>query len=318
MLRFVTSASSGSLGPVDVRRRPRPIRQVLLWIVVTAIVLSLVLGILFALPRWVVDDNDFHATRSRQDPTVIEERRLKARNDARVAGAQMGAVLAVLVGAALTVRSLRLTREGQITDRYAKAIEQLGAWANEVQLGGIYALERIARDSERDHERVMELLLGHLRGHVRAASQGVASGPPRQPANVVQAVVDVLAARKGWRERRPLELIGLDLRNVDFSGARLRGANLSGSDLSGAQLQGCDLRDTTLVSTGFRNAHLDQVKLGGADLARADMSGAWVAGANFKGVKRTDLATFEGLRGADRAKHLPRSARQDRLQPPRE
>jgi hypothetical protein len=54
-----------------------------------------------------------------------------------------------------------IAREGQITDRFTKAIAQLGEQGPEklaVRLGGIYALERIARDSERDHWPMMEVL----------------------------------------------------------------------------------------------------------------------------------------------------------------
>jgi hypothetical protein len=55
-----------------------------------------------------------------------------------------------------TARELSLARQGQVTDRYIKAIEQLGSdkWLD-VQIGGIYALERIARDSPRDHPTIM-------------------------------------------------------------------------------------------------------------------------------------------------------------------
>jgi hypothetical protein len=33
-----------------------------------------------------------------------------------------------------------------VTDRYTKAIEQLGSDRLDVRIGGIYALERVARD----------------------------------------------------------------------------------------------------------------------------------------------------------------------------
>jgi hypothetical protein len=66
------------------------------------------------------------------------------------------------VGALLTFwlnsRVYRMTEQGHITDRYSKAIEQLGDDQLTIRLGGIYALERIARDSERDHPTVVEVL----------------------------------------------------------------------------------------------------------------------------------------------------------------
>jgi hypothetical protein len=71
------------------------------------------------------------------------------------------ALLAVLagvlaaIGAYYTHRSFGLNREshelnrqGQITERFTRALEQLGnADSVHVRLGGIYALERLARES---------------------------------------------------------------------------------------------------------------------------------------------------------------------------
>src|SRR6516165_11618357 len=66
---------------------------------------------------------------------------------------------------ALALRAVELTEQGQVTDRYSKAIEQLGSDKLDVRIGGIYALERIARDSPRDHPTIMEVLGAFIRGH---------------------------------------------------------------------------------------------------------------------------------------------------------
>ena len=50
-----------------------------------------------------------------------------------------------------------------MTERYTKAIEQLGEDKLDVRLGGIYSLERVARDSPRDHPTVMEVLTAFIR-----------------------------------------------------------------------------------------------------------------------------------------------------------
>ena len=61
------------------------------------------------------------------------------------------------------------TEDGRITDRFSKAVEQLGARNSdgskqiEPRLGGIYALERIARDSARDAWPIMEILSAYVR-----------------------------------------------------------------------------------------------------------------------------------------------------------
>ena len=60
------------------------------------------------------------------------------------------------------------------TDLFTRAIDQLGSEKLEVRLGGIYALERIARDSEKDHGPIMEVLVAFVRLH--------APWPPVKPA----------------------------------------------------------------------------------------------------------------------------------------
>src|SRR5215218_1041515 len=71
---------------------------------------------------------------------------------------------ALLSGLYFTWRTLQVNREGQITERFTRAIEQLGATHAdnsknlELRLGGIYALERISKESEEDHGTIMEVL----------------------------------------------------------------------------------------------------------------------------------------------------------------
>jgi hypothetical protein len=52
--------------------------------------------------------------------------------------------LAALRSLAVTNRTYRLSQQGQLTDRYSKAIEQLGDEKLDIRLGGLYALERLA------------------------------------------------------------------------------------------------------------------------------------------------------------------------------
>lgn len=54
-----------------------------------------------------------------------------------------------------TSDNLRVSEEGQITDRFGRAVDQLGSDQFTIRLGGVYALERIARDSPRDYGPVM-------------------------------------------------------------------------------------------------------------------------------------------------------------------
>lgn len=63
-------------------------------------------------------------------------------------------------------RTAEPTEQGQVTERYTKAIEQLGSASLDIRIGGIYALERIARDSARDHPTVIEVLVTFFREHL--------------------------------------------------------------------------------------------------------------------------------------------------------
>ena len=62
-------------------------------------------------------------------------------------------------------RQLQVHRQGQVTDRYTKAVDQLGQAGLEVKVGGIYALERIARDSLADRLTIVEILTTFIRLH---------------------------------------------------------------------------------------------------------------------------------------------------------
>jgi hypothetical protein len=67
-----------------------------------------------------------------------------ARDAARGRLLTLGAGLFAAGALMYTARTFGLSREGQVTDRYTKAIEQLGSDKLDVRIGGIYALERVA------------------------------------------------------------------------------------------------------------------------------------------------------------------------------
>ena len=70
---------------------------------------------------------------------------------------------------AVMEKNVQVAHERQITERFTRAIEQLrqrheyGKKILEIRLGGIYALERIAKDSKKDHWTIMEILTAYVR-----------------------------------------------------------------------------------------------------------------------------------------------------------
>jgi Pentapeptide repeats (8 copies) len=141
-------------------------------------------------------------------------------------------------------------------------------------LGGIYALERIARDSNVDYSPIMEILTAYVRGRVRIR-EGEALREDAGVPNDVQAVLAVLGRRK-----RPARGIpGLDLTRTDLRGAKLPGAQLYDARLDEADLSHADLRDAKLIGAKLKGATFTA-----AHLARADFRDA--IDADFSGSKR--------------------------------
>jgi Pentapeptide repeats (8 copies) len=202
---------------------------------------------------------------------------------------------------ALTLRAVELTEQGQVTDRYSKAIEQLGSDKLDVRIGGIYAVERIARDSPRDHPTIMEVLVAFIREHSPERWQ-----PPEDKAETpdwpmrpdVQAAATVIGRRTVRNDSHQINLAHAWLRGADFTGARLGGADLTGANLAGARffaanLGGANLSAANLDGADLYAAYLDSANLDGANLAHASLRGANLTGA-FLGHARLDSANLDG------------------------
>src|SRR5437016_2141797 len=114
--------------PAMLKRMPAVVRYVIYYLI--AVVALGVLS-LWVLPAVLAREPSYGMTASE---------RLKAVNDVR---APLVAFL-VAAGAAgtllFTARTYVLNREGHVTDRYTKAVGQLGDDTSPVRIGGVYAL----------------------------------------------------------------------------------------------------------------------------------------------------------------------------------
>ena len=235
-----------------------------------------------------------------------------ARDDARGRLLMLGVGLLAAAALLFTARILVLLRRGQVTDRYTKAIEQLGSKELDVRIGGIYALEGIARDSARDHPTVMEVLTAFVREHSREqwptpdspratwiTWRGRFRTGGRQQERFtrpdVQAAVTVLGRRDARRDIQPMHLNGADLTGADLTGANLGGADLTEATLRDADLTRADLTEATPRSADLGGADLTEATLRGADLRGADLHAATLTRAT---LTRADL-TRAFLGGAD-------------------
>src|SRR5829696_3108358 len=219
----------------------------------------------------------------------------------------------------ISQRTLETQQDQQVTERFTRAIDQLGQTDDkgkpklEIRLGGIYALERIAKDSpERDYSTVMEVLTAYARENApytplkEAAEQeeGGEQDKADEPQEVafpqdrgwllrraaIRAIADVIR-RLHEEDGVPEEhLVRLDLHNTNLRGANLRGANLEGANLQGANLQ--------------EEADLQEANLQGANLQGADLRYALLLGADLRGAEELTPEQVQQALG-DKATKLP-------------
>jgi hypothetical protein len=217
----------------------------------------------------------------------------------------------------LQTRALVLQTDGLVTDRYSKAIEQLGATDDQqlsVRLGAIYSLQRIARASKEDQPSIVAVLSAFVQHRGK---------PPESP-----DPADLDAHRASPDAQAAAQVVGglprLDVReNIDWTGAHLERASLGSLDLSGAylgwthmqraylngsrcrgtifdhaDLRRAFLREADLREAKFVFARLEGARLYGAILTEADLRGAQLAGAS---LAKADLTSAD-LRGTDMSK----------------
>jgi hypothetical protein len=243
---------------------------------------------------------------------------------------------ALLSGLYFTWRTLQVNREGQITERFTRAIDQLGKVDDnnnklfEIRVGGIYALERISRESEEDYWSIMEVLTAYVRQHARwrpeereaavekmeeDAREAPVSTAVSPPAPDIQAIITVLRRRTysyGQGEPEPLDLQETNLEGANFTnleGANFSGANLERANFSGANLYRAFFPRANLSGASFvlltteRYAVLQRAYLWEADLSEASLYGAnltraFLPRANLSGagLERANLygATLDG------------------------
>jgi uncharacterized protein YjbI with pentapeptide repeats len=279
-------------------------------------------------------------------PGVLKQKEiLELRNNIRQSFIQALGVLGGVIGGAVllgglyfTARTLRIsletlrvnqktletTQQRQITERFTKAIEQLGSENRAIRLGGIYALERIARDSEVDHWPVMEVLTAFVREQAPAQKQAE-NMPEQEKAEQarklleekgfdafreavfdsiqeeqlrvradIQAVLTVLGRRTrtyGKGESQRLNLQFTNLQYADLQGAQLQGAMLEGAQLQRAKMQGAQLQHALLSGAKLQRATLHHTKFEEADLKWANIEGTYLIFAELQ------KARLDGVRG---------------------
>ncbi|MFJ4656662.1 pentapeptide repeat-containing protein [Nocardia sp. NPDC088792] len=176
-----------------------------------------------------------------------------------------------------------LARQTAVTDRYAKAVEELGNNSLEIRLGGIYLLERLASDSPADRPSIFAVLSAFVRTHAPSGPGCGGADRSSAPATDVQAVLTVIG-RRDTKGAEQIDLSNTCLVKADLNGANLRGAKLNRADLTTADLANADLTGSKLADASLQTAALLNARLTGADVSGADLRHASLAAAGLEGA----------------------------------
>ncbi|CAI7976213.1 conserved hypothetical protein [Frankia sp. Hr75.2] len=236
------------------------------------------------------------------------------------------ALTAVAGGLIALDETRRANRDTHVRELYVEAVKLLNDAELGIRLAGIYALERIARDSIADQRTVVEVLAAFVRQrtHHQATptpslrrpppgrrwtqpSPGTGDDAPMRLTIDIQAALTVLGRLPRRRGVSRADLSGLSLINAelvkaDLAGAQLAEVNLtdarlSKANLTGAYLPGANLARAWLFNADLSSAHLVDATFADAKLDLADLTGAWLFGANLTGawLRGTNLAGAVGL-----------------------
>ncbi len=224
---------------------------------------------------------------------------------------------------------VEIARQSLLNERYQRGAEMLGSKVLAVRLGGIYALQRLAKEQpEEYHIQIMRLLCAFIRNptvdgkteigltdHKPGETTETDDGGHARPRQDVEATMEAIATRSkigiDLEQDNDFQLdlrnaeIGalrlLRLRNVDLSGAQLTDANLSGIWLSnGTDLSsikegyGVNLSKARLSGVNFSSSNLWEANLSDSLLVRAKLQ---IADLRHADLSRATLANAD-LSGA--------------------
>ncbi|MFF3289148.1 pentapeptide repeat-containing protein [Streptomyces sp. NPDC003023] len=265
---------------------------------------------LLVLPSAVVD-------RELAGSDIAPQDRLKAVNDVRTTLLQAVGGVILLFGAYATWRQVRIsqdglraTQEGYVTDRFGRAVDQLGTDRLETRIGGLHALWRIAEHSARDREIVISVQAAYLRTHLPWPPDGPQSPPADVPINDVapleirapdaQVALTGLGVLCRHREQSWVNLSVTDLRRADCDGLWLPEVNLDRACLEAAGMYQANLTQASLVSANLRHADFKTAVLRRARCALSDLRGARLVETDLRDADFTEADLREAvLRKAD-------------------
>ncbi|SDG05853.1 Pentapeptide repeat-containing protein [Methanolobus vulcani] len=192
-----------------------------------------------------------------------------------------------------TEKNVLILEEGQITERFTRAVEHLGSDKTEIRLGGIYALERIAKDSEKDHWSIMEILTAYIRENSPrklADDSGIDDILPIE----IRSIIEVINWRnnESENEHNVLDFSYSYLQYANFNSSKLKYASFVDSYIWGGKFVEADLERSTFLFAELNNSDLSNANLTESIFVEADLTNTIIKNASVKNAQFAG-ATFK-------------------------
>ncbi|OOV31273.1 pentapeptide repeat-containing protein [Candidatus Synechococcus spongiarum] len=206
-----------------------------------------------------------------------------------------------------------IEKSKNVTDAFAKSVELLGNKRAAARQGGIYALDKIAKDNPKKfHMTVIRIMASYVRKesydnfHKQKENKtNSISGNEKLPTMTadIETAIEVIRQRKDSKQEKKeynkackddtlfLDISNAYLFNADFSRAKLSRTNFSDSKMLNCIFDSADLSDSLFVSSDLKGSSFEECDLSGADLSGADLSGADLSKA--KNLTREQISKAE-------------------------
>ncbi len=195
----------------------------------------------------------------------------------------------------VATRQVETSERNLRNERYQTGANMLGSDTLATRLGGIYALEHLAKDHPDEyHIQIMKLLCAFVR-HPRTDKSFDVEDSVRPD---VKAAVQAIEARgeDGKKlesdEKWHLDLRGANLKRAYLFGIDLTNAKLEYANLTGAIMYRANLTDATMIRTNLTGAIMYRANLTDATMIRATLTGAIMSDVDISGTR---LNKVEGL-----------------------
>ncbi len=179
--------------------------------------------------------------------------------------------------------------QGLITDRISKAVDGLSKINQkdkpviEARFGALYALERIAKDSERDHVQIIEIICAYIRTNSSNDNKEIITNPLRED---IREALTIIGRRETWsKDKSRLQIEKTQGMHLNFFNCYLKGAELYDTDLSGANFYKANLQHAWLSGANLTNARILDMDISSATLTDVKTNGAHAPIGDFSGCQ---------------------------------